>query len=139
MKRRFPRPNEVRGVGSLKPGVARFGEAQTMLSTFAVAQVDGRRWDEIEVVGVEAKNAEQLRHAHEVAGDYAFKIANAPLLPLPDMFAGKELHANENIDRRYDLAGLEEVGHRALDSWEKRIAAKGRDGHRWFALPRHAE
>ena len=47
--------------------------------------------------------------------------------------------ANENIDRRYDLSGLEEVGHHALDSWEKRISAKGRDGHRWFALPRNAE
>jgi hypothetical protein len=55
-------------------------------------------------VGVVAKNAEQLRQAHEIAGDYALKIANAPVSPLPNMFAGKELHANGNIDRRYDLS-----------------------------------
>lgn len=138
MERRFPWPNEVRGVGNRKPCVARFGEAQTKLSTFAVAQVDGRRWHEIEVMDVEAQNAKQPRQTREIAVDHALEIVNAPVSPVPHMLASKQLHANENIDRRHDLAGLEDGRHRALDPWEQRVATKCRDRYRWFSPPCHA-
>ena len=59
MERRLPLPHKMCRVGHLKPGIARFGEAQTLFSTFPPAPVVGRRRYEIEIVDVEAENAQQ--------------------------------------------------------------------------------
>src|SRR5262245_1575521 len=59
MELRLPRPDKMCRVGRLKPGISRLRETQTLFSTFPPTPVVGRRRDEIEIVDVEAENAQQ--------------------------------------------------------------------------------
>jgi hypothetical protein len=58
VERAFPGPNKMCGVCLFEFGVVSLGEAQKPFGTSPVAQIDGRRGDELQIMDVESENAQ---------------------------------------------------------------------------------
>ena len=58
VERAFPRPNKMCGVCFFEFGIVSLGEAQKSFGTSPVAEINGRRGGELQIVDVESENAQ---------------------------------------------------------------------------------
>ena len=95
-----------------------------------MAAIHGLDWHEVEVVCVEAKNAQQSR---QVAVDNLLEVGYPAMAPIFQMARGQQLHGDKQIDRRHDLPLGKDRAASVLDPAEERVGAEVLDaGARCF-------
>ena len=78
---------------------------------------------------MKTENAQQTREACQIGRDDAFKVGHAAELPIIEVLARQQTHANEHINRRYDVAIGEQARDDALHSREHRVSTEIIDRH----------
>jgi hypothetical protein len=125
--------DEVPRIGRLEIRVARFREAQGLPGPFAVAAIHGLHRYEVQVVCVEAKNAQQPRQARQVAVDNLLEVRYPAMAPIFQMARGQQLHGDKQIDGCHDLPLGKDRAASVLDPAEERVGAEVLDaGARCF-------
>jgi hypothetical protein len=129
---RLPRPDEVTRIGLLELGIARFRESKTRLWTFAPAHIGRQRRDELEIVRVKTKDAQESGELREIAADNPLQVRRSATAPVIKVLRCEQIHFDENVDGRDHLPALQNRGNRVFDSREKPVFTKVRDGDLWF-------
>ena len=73
---------------------------------------------------VKAKYAQQPRQSGQVAVYHAFKVGHAAATSVVEVFATQQAQADDDVDRRDDIAFVQKLGDDALDPWEHRVVAE---------------
>jgi hypothetical protein len=131
MKGPFPDPDEVPRVSGLQFAVARFGEAELLLPSFAPAHINCRRRGELQVMCVEAQYPQQSRKPMEIAVDHLLEAVDTSNPPVLEPRRIEKPHADQHIDRRDDPATQEKHFDSPDDAWVEGIVAIIIDTHCW--------
>lgn len=84
----------MHGIGFLDLWRAAAGEAKAVASVL----IDGDRWLEVQVMGMEAEQSQDAAGLGEVAADHTFQNGNLPAFPALEIRSREQVHFQEKLD-----------------------------------------
>ena len=123
------RPHEVPRVGFFELGIAGFGKSEPLLRAPAPACIHRDGGHELEIVGVEPEDLQESGEAREVAVDDLLQVRHPSATPVLEALRREQVHADQDIDWRHDLAPREYLLRSARNPRVERIVAKRVDAH----------
>src|SRR5262249_46250528 len=123
VKRNLARPDEVTSIDLLEALLPGFREAEGCARALSPLYIGRVRRCEVEVVAVEADNAQKSRKLCEVAVDHTLEEGHAAESPRFEIGGGEPSDAHHDIHGSDDLPVCEDAGHGAFDARENRVSS----------------
>jgi len=125
----------VARVSLFELGIAGLGETEPPLRVLALTLVCKDGWYQVQVVGMEAENAQEPGELREIAADDPFQIGHPASQPVIEVLRRQQIQADEDIDWGDNLAVLQDLCHNASDARVERVFAIIAAGNSRFPGP----